>query len=129
MKRNHRNRASIFRLVTPFITGAIFWVGLVSLSSGQHISEHRLFLAPGEMWPGKIFALQILPTGEIIDLYQQYTTTRWNSSLSMTSDKKFMYVSANTAIDEFRIESNGSLFSLGTFTCPGDPGEYWHNSK
>ncbi len=99
------------------------WCCLCSIGGAQSITEHRLFLAPGEMWPGKIFALQILPTGEIRDLYQQYTTTRWVSDISITPNKKFMYISADIAIDEFKIESHGNLFTLGTFTCPGVPGD------
>jgi hypothetical protein len=75
------------------------------------------------MWPGKVFAFSILPTGEIVDLYQQYTTTRWIADLCATPNKKFMYVSANMAIDQFRIESNGDLLFLGAFTCTGNPGD------
>jgi WD40 repeat protein len=95
----------------------IYIVALWYLSSGaeaKHISENRLFLSTSEAWPGIVSALKVMPTGEIINLYQQYTTTRWIMDLAITPNKQYMFVAGDTNMEWFHIESTGNMVSMGT---------------
>jgi hypothetical protein len=121
MRKQKKMRLIIKQVLIYNLFVLSLWLCFYHEAEAQHIAESRLFLSTHEMEPGRIFALKILPTGEIIDLYQQYTTTRWIYDLAITPSKQFMYVAADTTIERFRIKSNGDLISLDTTYFPADP--------
>ncbi len=104
------------RNVTFFII-AIILVGMTSLCHA-YVAYYSLFVVDGEDNPGKIYQLKILPNGQILDTYIQYTTGGngfINGSLAVSPHDRFLFA-ASDAIYRFQTQPDGSLVSIGLTT-------------
>ncbi len=91
-----------------------------------YVTYYSLFVIDGEDNPGKIYQLKVLPDGQILDSYTQYTVG-WNGfisgELAVTNNYNFLFISTGEAIYRYRVQSNGTLVALGsTLTPQGSPG-------
>ncbi len=103
-----------------FLMIAIILVGMTSLCHA-YVAYYSLFVVSGEDHPGRIYQLKILPNGQILDTYIQYTTGENNEfldgSLAVSPDNRFLFASGDV-IYRYQIQADGSLFSIGS-TNPG----------
>ncbi len=98
---------------------AIILVGMTSLCHA-YVAYYSLFVVSGEDYPGRIYQLKILPNGQILDTYIQYTTIAngFGSALAVSPKNRFLFASGDV-IYRFQIQSDGSLVSIGS-TTPAD---------
>ncbi len=99
---------------------AIFLVGMTSLCHA-YVAYYNLFVVSGNDYPGRIYQLKVLPNGQILDTYTQYTIEgNWfdYGALDVSSNYQFLLI-ASDDIHRFQIQLDGSLFSLGTTPSAG----------
>ncbi len=105
------------RNVTFFII-AIILVGMTSLCHA-YVAYYSLFVVDGEDW-SNIYQLKILPNGQILDTYIQYSNGGnynqfVNGSLAVSPDNQFLFATGD-AIYRYQIQPDGSLVSIGSTT-------------
>ncbi len=101
-----------------FLLIAIILVGMTSLCHA-YVAYYNLFVVSGEDSPARIYQLKILPNGQILDTYIQYTTGENNEfiegSLAVSPHDQFLFA-ASDVIYRFQIQADGSLVSIGITT-------------
>ncbi len=102
----------------PLLLMTVILVGMTSLCHA-YVAYYSLFVVSAEDNPGRIYQLKILPNGQILDTYIQYTTGENNEfldgSLAVSPDNRFLFASGDV-IYRYQIQSNGSLVSIGSTT-------------
>ncbi len=108
------------KLNVTFLIIAIILVGMTSLCHA-YVAYYSLFVVSGEDG-SNIYQLKILPNGQILDTYIQYSNGGnynqfGNGSLAISPDNRFLFA-AGEVLYQFQIQADGSLVSIGS-TNPG----------
>ncbi len=97
---------------------AIILVGMTSLCHA-YVAYYSLFVVVGG--GNNIYQLKVLPYGQILDTYIQYTNGGnggfGSGSLAVSPDDRFLFA-ASGATYRYQIQADGSLVSIGS-TNPG----------
>ncbi len=109
------------KLNVTFLMIAIILVGMTSLCHA-YVAYYSLFVVSGDDNPNRIYQLKILPNGQILDTYVQYTAggnggSFGTGSLGVSPGYRFLFA-ASDAVYRFQIQADGSLVSIGS-TNPG----------
>ncbi len=112
-----------------FLVMVVFLVGMTSLCHA-YVAYYSLFVVSGE--DRSISQLKVLPDGQILDTYTQYTAAGENGgfgdgSLGVSPDDRFLFAASDVTY-RFQIQPNGSLVSIGS-TTPGGPPVFTPNDQ